>query len=88
MSQSEIEQQEYIPTILEQPQGSIRTYNRWQLFFLDRLHRLAELNRNATDGDLDKTESRALKRAVFSTLLDCDAAGVGEEARRMMAEQG
>lgn len=63
----------------------IKTYDRWQLFFLDRLHRLSLLNKEAEQGHLSELQVSLLRRAIFSTLLDCDAVGVGEEARQLMS---
>ena len=68
-----------------QEQGGIRTYDRWQLFYLDRLHGLSALSRDIEAAGVEPFHEKALKRAVFSTLLDCDAAGVGDEARKIVS---
>lgn len=72
----------------EAPQPDrIRTYSRWQLFFLERLHRQLLVSRQlqaGTLGDVEPFEQVALNKAIFSTLLDCDAAGIGSEARQLM----
>lgn len=71
----------------EPKQGQVRTYTKWQMFFLDRLRHLVEVNRETAYREYDESREQALKRAMFSTLLDCDAAGVGEEARSIMARE-
>ncbi len=84
MSQSNIDQREQIQHSDEATQGAVRTYDRWQLFYLDRLHRLVALSQDP-DSALDEEDSRILRRAVFSTLLDCELAGVGEEAKKVIS---
>ncbi|MDP9383305.1 MAG: hypothetical protein M3Q29_24810 [Chloroflexota bacterium] len=69
----------------DRTQGSIRTYNRWQLFYLDRLHRLYDLNKQADLGHLDEDQVRLLRRAIFFTLLDCEFVGVGEDAKQVIS---
>lgn len=85
MSHSDIEQRQIAQPGEGASQGPVRTYTRWQLFFLDRVERLAELNRQAERGELDELEFKVLRRATFSTLLDCDVVSVGDEARRMLS---
>ncbi|ACZ41573.1 hypothetical protein Tter_0656 [Thermobaculum terrenum ATCC BAA-798] len=85
MNQSEIrEVKENQASETQRQQPKVKTYDRWQLFFLDRLHRLCLLREQIDSGNIEDYKVSALKRAIFSTLLDCDAAGVGEEARQML----
>ncbi len=88
MNHSETEQRRQAPKSERQAQGPVRTYDRWQLFFLDRLHRLSTLDRQVAGAvDVDEEHLKGLRRAIFSTLLDCDSAGVGDEARKIFAEE-
>lgn len=84
MSQSNTDQREQVQHPDESRQGAVKTYDRWQLFYLDRLHRLVALSQNP-ESALDEEDSRILRRAVFSTLLDCELAGVGEEAKKIIS---
>lgn len=85
MAESETRQREQTQQVERAEQGAVRTYDRWQLFHLDRLHRLTELNRQVETGEAGDEHAKGLKRAIFSVLLDCDAAGVGEEARKIVS---
>jgi hypothetical protein len=85
MSYSDTEWREPMQPNEEPRTGEIRTYDRWQLFYLDRLHRLYALNKDADAGLLDEEEVRILRRAIFSTLLDCEDVGVGDEARQAIS---
>jgi hypothetical protein len=51
-------------------------------FFLARLHRLVMLD---WDPDLDAQERRLVRRAIYSSYMDCRAMGVGEQAREILA---
>lgn len=51
-------------------------------FFLRRLRRLVALDR---DPDLTDQERRLVRKAIYSTYLDCRALGVGEEARALLS---
>lgn len=84
MSQRNINQREEIQQPEESQQGEVRTYDRWQLFYLDRLHRLLRLSQGPYSAS-DEEENRILRRAIFATLLDCELAGVGEEAKKVIA---
>ncbi len=84
MSQSEIQERAQQPAA--EQQGIVRTYTRWQLFFLERMHRLCRIRSELEQYDVEEFQTKALKRAIFSTMLDCEAAGVGDEAKRMMTE--
>jgi hypothetical protein len=64
--------------------SDVKTYNRSQLFFLDRLDRMYTQEEQAGP-DADEFQMKALRRAIFSTLLECEELGVGEEARSMTA---
>jgi hypothetical protein len=89
MNRRNTEEREQIqPNEDRKQQGSIQTYNRWQLFYLDRLHRLYDLNKEAELGNLDEDRVRILRRAIFFTLLDCEFVGVGEEARQIISVDG
>jgi hypothetical protein len=81
MNQRDIEERGPTPANDESTQPQVRTYDRWQLFYLDRLHRLASLNKDSDAGLLDEDEVRMLRRAIFHTLLDCEYVGVSEEAK-------
>lgn len=86
MNRSELQDREPIgPKDGEQRHGSIRTYDRWQLFYLDRLNRLFDLNKDAEAGLLDEEQVGLLRRAIFFTLLDCQLVGVGAEAQKVIA---
>ena len=87
MAESETKQREQTQQAERAEQGTVRTYDRWQLFHLDRLHRLTELNRQIDAGEASDEHAKGLKRAIFSVLLDCDASGVGEEARKIVARR-
>ena len=88
MNQSEIQQANRTPHREEPQTGHVQTYDRWQLFFLDRLLHLASLNQQAIRGNLDETEVRLVRRAILSTLLDCDDRGVSAEARKIVETRG
>lgn len=65
----------------------IRTYSRWQLFFLERLHRQLLVSAKLQAGELGEVEpfeQVGLNKAIFSTLLDCESAGIGADARRLI----
>ena len=85
MNSSDVEQRAQAPSNEGQNRSEVKTYNRWQLFMLDRLERLASLNKDAENGDLDELQTKMLRRAIFSTLLDCEQLRVGEEARKMIS---
>lgn len=85
MNQSDTERKQSVQAKEGRQQGLVRTYSKWQLFFLDRMQRMAEVNRETENGAFEDFEVKILKRAMFSTLLDCDEAGVGEEARGLIS---
>ena len=52
--------------------------------FLGRLRRLLESERSLRVGGADDASLRLVKKAIFSTLLDCDALGAKGEATRLV----
>lgn len=84
MNKSDIEQKLEQRAREKGSQGPVRTYNAWQLFFLDRLHRLSLLNKEAQEGNLNDFQVKLVRYGIFSTLLDCTAAGVEEEAHEII----
>lgn len=67
--------------------GSASRLTDWQRFFLTRLEYLLDVQRRTPPtGD---EQAALLSRAVYSTYLDCQAQGVGDEAlRRIDAASG
>ena len=86
MNQSETERARAAQTVDTGVRPTVKTYNRWQLFFLDRMQRLIELEQELVPANHPSFEIVALRQAVFSTLLDCDKLGVGDEARMMLGK--
>lgn len=52
-------------------------------FFLTRLRRLVIQN---WDPDLDDEQRRLVRKAIYSTYMDCRAMGIGEAALTIVAE--
>ena len=67
-----------------EPAGSKLT--EWQRFFLSRLDYMLELQRE--DRAPDEASGTLLSKAVYSTYLDCQAQGVGEEALQRLGAAG
>src|SRR5438132_4649186 len=55
----------------------------WQRFFLERLDHLLGVRREAAE--VDPIQGTLLSRAVYSTYLDCQSQGVGEQAMERIA---
>lgn len=53
--------------------------------YMNRLRRLHVL---AQDPDLERLEKTMVKRAVYSTFLDCVAMGMAEQARTVLHNDG
>ncbi|MDQ3856674.1 MAG: hypothetical protein M3281_09825 [Chloroflexota bacterium] len=85
MSYSKTEQREANVPQHDKPQSPVRTYDRWQLFFLERMQRMTEVSVQARHSGASDADLQALKWAIFSTLLDCDRLGVGDVAREFLA---
>src|SRR5438045_222523 len=58
----------------------------WQRFFLTRLEHLLQVQREGTPPD--DAHGTLLTRAVYSTYLDCQSQGVGEEALQRLGASG
>ena len=71
-----------------QGQGGLRSYAPTQLFFLTRLSWLIRQRRELIN-TLDPSDWRAklLNKALYSTFLDCQEEGVGDEAKGLLAQQ-
>jgi hypothetical protein len=67
--------------------SGLRSYSNTQLFFLTRLSWLVK-QRRETANTLDSThwQSKLLNKALYSTYLDCVEEGVGDEAKRLLAQ--
>jgi len=96
MNQSDIERREAAPVENKSDQSKpeepkensqVRTYTKWQLFYIERLRRMTDQRRRADETGAEEFELKALKRAMFSTLLDCDSVGLGDEARELLARR-
>ena len=59
--------------------------SEWQRFFLDRLEHLLELRQSP---DQDAPTSQLVSKAMYSTYLDCQGQGVGDEALRRITASG
>lgn len=66
--------------------ASTTTLGEWQAFFLARLEYL--LLRQHESGDSDPAMAGLLSKAVYSTYLDCQAQGVGEDASQVLSAHG
>src|SRR6478672_6778557 len=67
-------------------QARANKLTEWQSFFLDRLDHLLALQRQASAGG--EAPNQLLSKAVYSTYLDCQTQGVGEEAQQRIAATG
>lgn len=68
--------------------GGLKSYSPIQLFFLWRLSFLQKQRReyvNVLEGS--NWQMRALNKALYSTYRDCVEAGVGDEAKLLIAQQ-
>ena len=78
-------------SVLENPAlagRNLRSYSPIQLFFLWRLSYLQKQRRefiNVLDGN--DWRIRGLNKALYSTYRDCIYAGVGDEAKLLIAQQ-
>lgn len=68
--------------------GGLRSYSPTQLFFLTRLSWLIRQRRELIN-TLDESDWRQklLNKALYSTFLDCQEEGVGDEAKSLLAQQ-
>ncbi len=73
---------------LQAGRGGLKSYSPLQLFFLWRLSYLQKQRREFINV-LEPTDwrMRALNKALYSTYRDCVDAGVGEEAKLLIAQQ-
>jgi hypothetical protein len=68
--------------------GGLKSYSPIQLFFLWRLSYLQKQRREFINVlDANDWRVRALNKALYSTYQDCTDAGVGDEARLLIAQQ-
>ena len=58
----------------------------WQRFFLARLDYLLDVQRRNPPAEAD--QASLLSRAVYSTYLDCQTQGVGDEAQQRISATG
>jgi len=71
----------------EQQQGRIKSYSNLQLFFLLRLQRMLNVQREHTSqSNSDDWRARLLSKAIYSTYCDCIEQGVGEDARTLFVQ--
>jgi hypothetical protein len=68
------------------PPASISRLTEWQRFFLERLDYMLELQRE--NRAPDEASGTLLSKSVYSTYLDCQAQGVGEEALQRLGASG
>ena len=70
------------------PQAGLRSYSRTQLFFLTRISWLMRQRRELMN-TLEPADwrRRLLDKALYSTFLDCQEEGVGDEAKGLLAQQ-
>jgi hypothetical protein len=68
--------------------GGLRSYSPTQLFFLTRLSWLIRQRRELMN-TLEPADwrRRLLDKALYSTFLDCQEEGVGDEAKSLLAQQ-
>lgn len=68
--------------------GGLRSYTPTQLFFLTRLTWLIRQRRELMN-TLDSSDWRRklLDKALYSSFLDCQEEGVGDEAKKLLAQQ-
>jgi hypothetical protein len=71
------------PAVRPVKRQSTSKLSEWQRFFLDRLDHLLAVQRESRG--LDQARSTLLSKAVYSTYLDCQAQGVGDEALQRVA---
>ena len=66
--------------------GSTSKLTDWQRFFLTRLEYLLEVQRQNPPAEADHVS--LVSKAVYSTYLDCQTQGVGDEALQRIAASG
>jgi hypothetical protein len=71
------------PRVRASKRPSTSKLTEWQRFFLDRLDHLLSVQRDSPE--IDQPTSTLLSKAVYSTYLDCQAQGVGDEALQRVA---
>ena len=68
--------------------SGLKSYSPTQLFFLMRLSYLQRQRRECVNVlDTNDWRMRLLNKALYSTFQDCQAAGVGEEAKLLLGQQ-
>jgi hypothetical protein len=68
--------------------GGLRSYSPTQLFFLTRLSWLIRQRRELINTlDADDWRLRLLNKALYSTFLDCEDEGVGDEAKALLSQK-
>jgi hypothetical protein len=68
--------------------GGLRSYSPTQLFFLTRLSWLIRQRRELINTlDVNDWRLKLLNKALYSTFLDCQEEGVGDEAKSLLAQQ-
>jgi len=63
-----------------------RQLSDWQRFFLDRLEYL--LHEQRQDREATPAQKTLLSKAVYSTYIDCQGQGVGDEALQLITAAG
>ncbi|HEY8692302.1 MAG TPA: hypothetical protein VIR57_06125 [Chloroflexota bacterium] len=63
--------------------GSTSKLTDWQRFFLMRLEYLLDVQRGNPPAEAD--QASLMSKAVYSTFLDCQTQGVGDEALQRIA---
>jgi hypothetical protein len=58
----------------------------WQRFFLERLDHLLSVQHTAPE--VEPAQTTLVSKAVYSTYLDCQSQGVGEQATERIAASG
>jgi hypothetical protein len=82
---SQIETPSAAPAPIRRPRTKPATQRQltdWQRFFLDRLGYLLQEQRQ--DREVTPEQKLLLSKAVYSTYLDCQSQGVGDEALRLI----
>ncbi len=68
--------------------GGLRSYTPTQLFFMTRLSWLIRQRRELINTlDASDWRRRLLDKALYSTFMDCNREGVGDEAKSLLAQQ-
>jgi hypothetical protein len=85
---SEHNKESVLDNLPQAGRGGLKSYSPLQLFFLWRLSYLQKQRREFTNVlEASDWRMRALNKALYSTYRDCVEAGVGDEAKLLIAQQ-